>query len=142
MFDADSQIGGSTAKRRILLVDDNLPARKALAQLLKREGYDTTSVADGKSALEFLRTSAPPDVIVTDMILPDFDGRELGIVARGLSPRPWVILVTGWGRETETEDLSPWGIDQLFLKPVDFRSLLAALRDLFIDTPATAKPTL
>ena len=126
----------SPPRRRILLVDDNAPSRIALARLLEREGYETISASDGASALAALRDGPAPAVILTDMMLPDLDGRELGRHAREMRPRPLVMLLTGWGQELEAEGLEPWGIDFMFLKPFDLRKLLDTLDAALRDQPA------
>lgn len=120
--------------RRILLVDDNAPARNALARILTREGYEITSVSDGRSALAALKEAPPPSVVLTDLILPDIDGRELARHASQLVPRPFVILLTGWSHEIEGNDLMSWGIDLMFLKPLDLKGLLRTLREAFDDS--------
>jgi CheY-like chemotaxis protein len=120
--------------RRILLVDDNAPARNALSRILAREGYETTAVSDGRSALTAMNDGPVPAVVLTDMMLPDIDGRELARHASRLVPRPLVLLLTGWSHEIEGDDLVSWGIDAMFLKPLDLKGLLRTLREALDDS--------
>src|SRR4051794_7773628 len=97
----DAGPGAVRPMRRVLLVDDNAGERVALARLLELKGYEVTTVADGASALEALRTVPPFDVLLTDLRLPDLDGREVALSAGRLAPRPLVALMTGWDVDTE-----------------------------------------
>src|SRR4051812_6955920 len=83
-------------RRRLLLVDDNAEGRRALARLLEIYGYDVTSAADGTSALLALGQMPHPDVVLTDLLLPDLDGREIARRAHALVPKPLVVMITGW----------------------------------------------
>jgi len=113
--------------RRILLVEDNEAANKGLARLLQAQGFAVTAVPDGASALAAFASAEPPDFVLTDLQLPDIDGREVALRARALVPRPLVMLITGWDIESELGDPSVSGIDCVLPKPVDFRDLLARL---------------
>jgi CheY-like chemotaxis protein len=114
-------------RKRVLLVDDNADGIRAMARVLDAMGYEVTTVVDGKSALEVLQVGPPPDFLLTDLRLPDLDGREIARFAGQLVPRPYVVLVTGWDPGDDLEDPSRWGIDQLFLKPVLIDDLLTKL---------------
>jgi len=108
-----------------------------MAKLLEAYGFEVTSVYDGASALKALTTGLPPDFLLTDMQLPDIDGREVAREARQLVPRPRVVLITGWDFEPEAGDLSAWGIDWVLTKPVDIRELIARLRQPAKPLPPT-----
>ena len=112
-------------RNRILLVDDHDLGRRSLARLLVALGFDVTSVSDGTRALEALEAGPEFDYLLTDVRLPDLDGREIVQVARQHVPRPLIALITGW--DIEPEECTRLGIDWLFLKPVDVRDLVAKL---------------
>jgi CheY-like chemotaxis protein len=111
-----------------LLVEDNDASSRGLAKLLGVLGYQVTVAADGASALLELEKRPPPDVLLTDLRLPDIDGREVASVASRLVPRPQVVLVTGWDIELESDDPQRWGIDCILTKPLDVQHLVANLR--------------
>ena len=113
------------APKRVLLVDDHDLGRKSLARLLVALGFDVTSVADGAHALAALEDGPEFQYLLTDVRLPDLDGREIVQVARRHDPRPLIALITGW--DIEEEECVRLGIDWLFLKPVDVRDLIAKL---------------
>jgi DNA-binding response OmpR family regulator len=119
---ADRQRG-----RRVLLVEDNHAASKGLCKLLEAHGFEVAVVPDGTSALAALRDGPPPDILLTDLQLPDLDGREIARHAHQLEPTPWVALITGWDVPAEPDENARWGIDWVFSKPLDVRALLAKL---------------
>ncbi|MDB5350214.1 MAG: response regulator with CheY-like receiver domain and winged-helix DNA-binding domain [Planctomycetota bacterium] len=114
-------------RRRLLLVDDNAEGRRALARLLEFYDFDVTSVPDGASALQILRQSPPPEFILTDLLLPDIDGREIARQAQKLVPKPIIVMITGWDFGSEIPDRAESGIDHVFLKPLDMADLVSTL---------------
>jgi DNA-binding response OmpR family regulator len=114
---------------RILLVEDNDAASRGLALLLQAWGFDVTVKHDGTSALVALDSAPPPHFLLTDLRLPDLDGREIAQHARNLVPPPKVALITGWDLDDERPDYKAWGIDWIFPKPLDIPSLIARLRE-------------
>jgi two-component system cell cycle response regulator CpdR len=112
---------------RLLLVDDDDATRTSLSRLLEWHGFEVTAVADGTAALDALRTGPPFDVLLTDLRLPDLDGREVARWARELRPPLRIGLITGWDIETEREDPRYWGFDWVLPKPFRLPDLLAKL---------------
>jgi len=115
---------------RVLLVEDNDAASRGLALLLEARGFDVTVKHDGTSALLALDSAPPPDFILTDLQLPDLDGREIARHARRLVPPPKVALITGWDLDAERPDYESWGIHWIFPKPLDVSNLIARLREV------------
>ncbi|MCM3903849.1 MAG: PAS domain S-box protein [Pyrinomonadaceae bacterium] len=66
----------SSEPRRILIVDDDQKVLDVLVELLELEGYEVSAAADGPSAIDLL-TSCEPDLVVSDVVMPGFDGIEL-----------------------------------------------------------------
>jgi CheY-like chemotaxis protein len=62
--------------REILIVEDDFAARTLLAELLESRDYSVATAADGRQALDYLRTSSPPKVIILDLMMPVMDGWE------------------------------------------------------------------
>ncbi len=114
------------ARSRLLLVDDHEVGRKSLARLLEAMGFDVTSVADGSSALSALDLGPDFDYLLTDVRLPDLDGREIVHIARQHEPRPLIALITGW--DIDPDECDRLGIDWLFLKPVNVQEMVEKLQ--------------
>lgn len=136
---------GETAvprRPRILLVEDNDAASRGLSKILDALGYEIAVVFDGASALEALRQSPPPDFLLTDLRLPDLDGREVALAASRLVPTPWVALITGWDLDHDLLESAAWGIDWVFTKPLNVQELLSKLHEVETDRdPTGLRPT-
>jgi len=81
---------------RILVVDDEVNARTALAELLRDEGYTVETAADGFKALPKLEDFSP-DLVVTDLRMPGMDGLQLLKKAHEREPDCAVIVMTAYG---------------------------------------------
>ena len=114
----------TTAKKRVLVVDDNRDSAKTLAMLLKMTGYETLTAGDGASAIEST-TSFKPEIILLDIGLPDMSGYDVckKLREQPLDPRPKIVAVTGWGADHVQERSGDDGFDGHVAKPVDFKTL-------------------
>ncbi|NVO01017.1 MAG: sigma-54-dependent Fis family transcriptional regulator, partial [Geobacteraceae bacterium] len=83
-------------KQRILVVDDEENLRHLLSVLLKKQGYGVESAVDGEEALRMLAAD-PYDFVLSDILMPKMDGREMlaEIVSRGI--RSTVIMMSAYG---------------------------------------------
>jgi nitrogen regulation protein NR(I) len=80
----------------VLIVDDEVNIRRVLAAMLKREGYEVTTAADGEQALAVLQKT-PVHVVVTDLVMPRLGGMELLRRVTAEWPDVPVILITAHG---------------------------------------------
>ena len=111
---------------RILLADDNADMREHVRRLLERQGYAVVTATDGQAALEIMR-SRPPDLVLTDVMMPHLDGLGLlqAIRADGaLRELPVIMLSARSGEEAKVEGLQA-GADDYLTKPFSARELLA-----------------
>ncbi len=105
-------------RHRVLIVDDDTPCRKGLAELLAVWGYDVTSAADGVDGLERAAADAPA-VVVSDLVMPRLDGLGLLSALQKDHPETPVIMLTGQGSiETAVQAMKDGAYDYL-TKPVD-----------------------
>ncbi len=81
---------------RVLIVDDEADSREALAELTQRWGYDVQTASDGTEALR-RAIEGHPDVILTDLVMPNMDGLWLLRALRAELPDCPVVLLTGRG---------------------------------------------
>jgi CheY-like chemotaxis protein len=126
-FDPVALDGSAPRRPRILVVDDHELGRKSLARLLAVLGYEVTSAKDGESAIDLMERDPSFDYVLTDLRLPDLDGREVVQAARRLLPAPWIALITGW--DVEPEESDRLGLDCVFLKPLDVMAIVARLKE-------------
>lgn len=118
----------SSAKRRILIVDDNKDSADSLALLLEITGNKTYMAHDGVEAVEAIEKHRP-EVVLLDIGLPKLDGHE---VCRRVREQPWgkdimVIALTGWGQEDDRRKSEEAGFNGHLVKPVDYDKLLELL---------------
>jgi DNA-binding response OmpR family regulator len=104
----------------ILIVDDEPAATEALRELLEDEGYVVATAAAGAEALERLGNDEP-QVLLTDLCLPDIDGLEL---ARKARERAHCAVLVMTGSERIRSDDS--GFEHI-MKPIDIDELLARI---------------
>jgi len=97
----DQTEDGGIYRPVVLVVDDESIIADTLAEILTRSGYDGIAAYDGDSALEtaLLR---PPEMLITDVVLPGMSGIELAITVRRIFPDCKVILFSG---QASTADL-------------------------------------
>lgn len=116
------------ARRRLLVVDDNIDAAQTLGTILELNGHD---VRVAYSGVDGLRIAAEwrPDVGVLDIGIPDLNGYELarGIRERCLDHQPVLIACTGWGQQEDVERAREAGFDHHLVKPVDPDAVLRLL---------------
>lgn len=116
---------GSVARPRILLADDNRDMQEYLQRLLSRR-FDVIAASDGEQALEAARKQ-PPDLVLTDVMMPRMDGFGLLTALRSHAETaaiPIVMLSARAGEEAEAEGLEA-GADDYLVKPFTARELLA-----------------
>jgi len=116
-----------TVHSHILLVDDESAITDNLKPFLERSGFDVSTAANGREALELI-VSRSPDLIVTDVLMPVMDGRELLRTLR--SDDVWipVILLTQVGEAFERAMALEEGADDYINKPFEPHELAARVR--------------
>jgi two-component system response regulator HydG len=113
---------GTQPKARVLVVDDEMSARTGLEKLLRQEGYAVDTAEGGAAALS-IAAERPPDVVVTDLKMPQMDGIELLSKLRELYDDMPVIVVTAFGDVQTAVAAMRAGADDYLTKPVDFDEL-------------------
>jgi CheY-like chemotaxis protein len=122
----------------VLLVDDNVDAADATAQLLRFCGHEVQVLHHPRLALEVARTMRP-DVALIDIGLPEIDGYELAGLLRAESAGRWdlrLVALTGYGLDRDRERSVRAGFSDHLVKPVE----LATLQRLLAQPPSAAAP--
>ena len=126
---------------RVLVVEDDQPTRTLVRKVLEREGFAVEEVADGRQALEEMRTSNH-DLVILDLGLPEIGGLAVLARCREVSSVP-VIVLTGRADETDRAVGMELGADDYLVKPFFPRELVARVHSLlrrasrFTDAPPT-----
>jgi DNA-binding NtrC family response regulator len=111
---------------RILVVDDEVNARTALAELLRDEGYDVEMAADAFKALGKFETFAP-QIVVTDLKMPGMDGIDLVKKIRSADDPAAVIVMTAFGAVETAVNAMRAGAADYLMKPLNFGELLIVI---------------
>lgn len=119
-------------KKRILIVDDEPHVIRVMRLALEKAGYDVAEACNGNQALEQVRAN-PPDLLITDLDMPQLNGRELcGRIAQELPGRSFGIFILTARAEDEHRAWSrDMGNLDFLEKPVSIRRLLARLQQYF-----------
>jgi CheY-like chemotaxis protein len=122
---------------RVLVADDNATLRRLICDALRREGFEVSEAGDGVECVGYAQpwtfrgqVIAPPDVIVSDVRMPGWDGLEaLAILRAGDNPAP-IILMTAFG-SPETHALAAHlGAAYVLDKPFAVEDLIALVREM------------
>jgi two-component system, response regulator, stage 0 sporulation protein F len=119
----------------ILLVEDDDLVRDMLAQVLRKASHNVETASNGEEATKILKNSNP-DIMVTDIIMPQKSGITLISEVKNQHPTMEIIAISGGGRLDPTGylDLSEsLGASVSFEKPIDNAALLMAI-DLLLHT--------
>ncbi|HXP75916.1 MAG TPA: response regulator [Stellaceae bacterium] len=84
-------------RERILLIDDDIAVLRTLEIVLSDRGYDILTAKDGVEGLRVFR-SARPDLVITDLIMPEKEGIETIVEMRRERPEAKIIAISGGGR--------------------------------------------
>jgi len=122
----------------ILLVEDDDTLREALTYLLRREGHEVHTAADGRKALEQFDRSAP-DIILLDLMIPILDGVEVCRRVREVSDVP-IIMLTAKNSEADIVLGLEVGADDYVTKPFSTPELLARIRSAIRRAHAKTAP--
>lgn len=112
---------------RILLVEDDRNTLEGLAEILSMENYEVVKAIDGKSAVRELKNSSF-NVLLTDPVLPDFDGLELANLAWKEQNEIMVIILTAFGSVKHAVSAMKEGVFDYLTKPIDIDELLIVLK--------------
>lgn len=113
-------------KRNILVVDDEAQITRVLKTALSAQGYSIRTAADGRQALQEMKNWSP-DLIITDLRMPNMDGLELCRKVRTESRIP-IIVLSVKGEETIKIEALDAGADDYVTKPFSVNELLARVR--------------
>jgi PAS domain S-box-containing protein len=121
------QIQSRTAN--VLIVDDDVRVREALAGMLSSAGHHTDHVGSGQEAIARLENKKF-DLVFTDLSMPEMDGWAVATEVRRRWPEVKVVLITGYAVPPETVDSNREIINDVIFKPVRFDDLSTTLSQL------------
>ncbi len=118
--------------KNILVIEDNENMLRMMNDLLSRSGYNVVSAIDGVAGMKAFRASKP-DLVITDIIMPDKEGLEVIMDLVKETPKPKIIAMSGGGMMEPRTYLSlaeKLGADEIIQKPFRPAELLALVEKL------------
>jgi two-component system cell cycle response regulator CpdR len=131
----------------VLLADADRDSCKLLQAALRHAGAEVSVCHNGASALRHLQET-PPDLVITDVVLPKVDGLALADRATSMRPRPAIIFVTAFGRLARDAGYLPGDRLAIVGKPASAQRVIAEIQRLMANVKlhrlrtaiATGKP--
>lgn len=128
-------------RKRLLVVDDEAPVLRLVSRILVTDNYEVQSADSGQAAVRLLQQPGfgGVDLLVTDLMMPGMNGRELAAVVRKANPQVRVLYVTGFA-DTLFTGVNELGPGESFIeKPFGAEGLLEATRLLMFGHIATGE---
>jgi DNA-binding response OmpR family regulator len=117
---------------RILIIDDDHAVQLSIQLALEREGHQVVCRSDGEEGLRAF-ASTTPDLVITDLIMPNKEGIETIMQIRVRDPKTPILAISGGGRLSNADFLkmaAKVGANAILAKPFERRDLIAAVRGL------------
>ena len=115
-----------TCNRKVMVVEDDRDIRETFRQLLEIEGYEVIVASNGKEALDLLKRTSSPCVILLDLMMPVMNGWEFLAAQKGdqqLAGIPVVVITAGGKDKDNTLDTAGY-----MQKPIELQSLLDTVK--------------
>jgi len=129
-----------TSQKNILVVDDEQNMRVALYEALSRIGYKVSVAQDGRMALEMVKKSLP-DLVITDIRMPEMDGIEMLRQLREQKSDLPVLIITGYATVATAVEAMKQGAYDYILKPFPVEVIESAVNRVFENAVATIHKT-
>lgn len=112
--------------KKILIVDDSALARTIHRRIVLGEGFEVVEAASGKEAIEVYKNERP-DIMITDLLMPDIDGMEVAKQILGMDPAAKIIICSTDRQKYRRQDADAIGAKAFLTKPVNTDELKAVL---------------
>ncbi len=127
---------GPVPAHRVLVVDDEEPVVSVLVETLRGLGLSVTGAIGGREGLERF-DQVQPQIVVSDLGMPDLNGWDLAVAVKARRPGTQVVLVTGWGAQIEPGMARERGVDFILPKPFALDDVERVIRQA-IEASATS----
>lgn len=121
----------------VMIIDSDPDCRRTLEYILSTSCFETSSVPDGRKALEKMKSS-PPDIIILSLTLPDIDGIRLLRMIRNRTETP-VLVISSQNIEEEIVTAFETGADDFITKPFRSAELIARIQNAIRHAPILSK---
>ncbi|MCC6598449.1 MAG: response regulator [Alphaproteobacteria bacterium] len=110
----------------VLVIDDESGVREVIFESLRLCGYKMLQAENGKNAMDLIEQGCRPNIVVTDLIMPEQDGMETIQLLRQNFPQIKLVAISGGGRRNNVDFLTladDLGVDATLPKPLDMDEL-------------------
>ncbi len=114
----------------VLVVEDEPVVRRLIAELLQELGYRVIEAGDGKSGLDILLSNEPIELLITDVGLPELNGRQMADSARQHRPKLKVLLMTGYAEHAIQEKEGLAAGMRMMTKPFQMEALAQRVQEM------------
>ena len=118
---------------RILLIDNDPLVLSTIRTVLELDGHDVVGSTSGQGGIDLFEAALispkPFTIVITDLGMPEMDGRQVARAVKKRSQGTPVILLTGWGEQPENDRNPSSDFARILGKPPRIRDLRAALID-------------
>jgi DNA-binding response OmpR family regulator len=112
---------------RVLIVDDEPDILRLVEVKLRKAGFEVLTARDGEEGVR-TATSAHPDVVLMDVMMPKMDGfTAAGLIKSQVEPAPLIVMLTAKGQESDVVRGLSGGADDYIVKPFAPRELIARI---------------
>ena len=121
--------------QRILIIDDETNILLMLKKMLERAGYEIDLASNGEEGLRLFR-SAPSDLVITDIIMPEKEGLETIREMRKMQPNMKIIAMSGGGKisaDNYLETAKIFGASRIIEKPFTQQAMVSTVKELLED---------
>lgn len=119
---------------RILVVDDDPLVLESLQRVLESDGHRVVAADSGRGGIDLFEAAERRNerfaVVITDLGMPDVDGRQVAAAIKAAAPRTPVILLTGWGQHLLDDHAVIEHVDRIVGKPARLAELRMVLADV------------
>ena len=115
---------------KILIAEDDADSKIYLERVLRGSGFVVDSADNGSVALQKAHSS-PPDLIISDIEMPNLDGISMSSVALSMNPLVKIILISAYDKFEYAKQAIRLGVCDYIEKPVDYQYLTEKVKNAF-----------
>ena len=117
--------------KTIVLVDDDYDLRQVLKESLQIEGYTVNDFNDAAAAIGWIQADTPPDLLITDLSMPNMTGDKLILEVKKLFPNLKIILISGLDDSEQKKLFKGVSCDVFIKKPIGLSNFIKEVNNFF-----------
>lgn len=117
---------------RIIVIDDEASIAIMIKRMLEKEGHEVEIAFNGNEGLQLME-KFQPDLLITDIVMPEKEGLELILDLRKSNPKLKIVAISGGGRfkyEGYLASAKHLGASKVFQKPLNFKEFISGISEL------------